>query len=316
MDWKEYSLVLGKFYFNIMNRGNSDLKDELDEPMNLNIILTREENEIIKRGKRTLIVPTKSSSKSAISSVLNEIVDSFQVPKLKKSEIKLKFTTLLSEKGEYNAFSNISNVLNFISHLSPVLNVQSVFQTKFVEEISELSAEMIIGSKPIAKIDSRDERGRSDVFNLVSYPQDKSENLFIPHWGLIVSGGLDEKILLSGLRRLLGFPSHQILPEIVEIEFWREKVNQFYEEKCSEMLKLLSPNSPSLKVTSSREAFDTFDKLLHDSKLLAAAYFPDDHKFAVYLPVYLPLILPIFVALVAFIKEIKAKQRALKVKEE
>ena len=54
-----------------------------------------------------------------------------------------------------------------------------------------------------------------------------------------------------------------------------------------------------------KESFDLIDSAFHDPKLIAAAYFPDEHKFAIYLPVYLPLILPI---LMAFIKEIKERR--------
>lgn len=49
------------------------------------------------------------------------------------------------------------------------------------------------------------------------------------------------------------------------------------------------------------------DKAVNDHSLLALLYFPNDQKFAVYLPLFLPTLLPIFGSIVAFYKHWREK---------
>lgn len=50
------------------------------------------------------------------------------------------------------------------------------------------------------------------------------------------------------------------------------------------------------------------DQAVNDQSLLALLYFPNDQKFAVYLPLFLPTLLPIFGSIVAFYKYWKGKE--------
>ena len=276
--------------------------------MNLNLILSKE-TEIKRIGKRALKVPNSKE----IKTVLTEIVDSFKIPNFRKSKIKLKFSFLTSKPTEISSFSNLNNL---VSHLSPVLSFESTFQTKYFDEFSGLTEDFFIGPNSIVKFDSRDERGKTEIFNFVfvfsSEEIKETKNLFIPNWGIVIQGSKDfktvEKVFISAFKRFLGFPKTQNLPEMFEIELWTEKLKEFYHQKSTELLKITSfDGSKVLKAKSTKEAFDMIETSLNDPKSLAAAYFPDDHKFAVYLPVYLPLILPILVGLIAIIKERKPK---------
>ena len=361
-------MAIGNCLFNVKNKGTSLNNLKYKELGNLNIILSAVEDEIIKIDKRTLKVPSSIDLKT----VLTEIVNSFKVPNLQKSEIKLKFTLLTKSNFKTeNNFLKTGNLNNFVSHLSPVLSFKTSFQIKFFDgKFSKLTTEMFIGSNPIAKFDSRDERGRKDLFNLVflltdtysdtngdtngdtnsdinsdSYTNSYTDThthtdkdtdsinyktLYIPNWGIIVTGSKYneehvEKVFISGLKRFLGFPKNKNLPEMFEIDIWNEKVKEFYFKKYSEMSKSLY-GSKWVKANSAKEAFDIIEQVYNDPKLLAAAYFPDDHKFAVYLPVYLPLILPILIGLISFIKKKKrgkvygggekGEEEELKVKKE
>ena len=50
------------------------------------------------------------------------------------------------------------------------------------------------------------------------------------------------------------------------------------------------------------------DQAASDQSLLSLLYFPNDQKFAVYLPLFLPTLLPILGSIVAFYKYWKGKE--------
>lgn len=327
---------IGSFSFDIKNRGT--LKDNKDVIINassfgFNLIISESDNTQSVNDYRTLVL----SPSEDIKTVLREIVNDFKIPNLRKSKIKLKFILLTSANGHLND-ELTKDFENFLSLLNPVVKFQTSFQVKYFDPLklngfNEFTAEMFIGSRAIAKIDSRDERGRDQVYNFVHFllPKDhtltKPNDIYIPDWGMVQYDWEMSKFM-TGLRRLLGFSDdkHMKLPELMEIDFWIVKVNEFYMKQSSEMLGLFSDTSgtvippeiyqsklhPALSALQSnnpRTVFDLINSAVHDPKSMAAAYFPDDHKFAVYLPVYLPLFLPIFVALVAYIKEAKKKRK-------
>ncbi len=45
-------------------------------------------------------------------------------------------------------------------------------------------------------------------------------------------------------------------------------------------------------------------------------YFPDEHKYAIYLPLFLPVLLPVFTGLRAELRHLKAKRALAKAKAE
>lgn len=50
--------------------------------------------------------------------------------------------------------------------------------------------------------------------------------------------------------------------------------------------------------------------------MVAMLYFPDEHKYAIYLPLFLPVLLPIFTGLRAELRHLKAKRALAKAKAE
>ncbi len=61
--------------------------------------------------------------------------------------------------------------------------------------------------------------------------------------------------------------------------------------------------------TASKIAFENSEKAFYDYSLLALLYFPDDQKYAVYLPLFLPMCLPIFLSSVGALKHFKASRK-------
>ncbi|XP_062867533.1 GPI transamidase component PIG-S [Trichomycterus rosablanca] len=58
----------------------------------------------------------------------------------------------------------------------------------------------------------------------------------------------------------------------------------------------------------SREAILASERAFFDPSLLHLLYFPDDQKFAIYIPLFLPMCVPIVLSLLKIVKEIKQKR--------
>ncbi|XP_026680143.1 GPI transamidase component PIG-S-like [Diaphorina citri] len=60
-------------------------------------------------------------------------------------------------------------------------------------------------------------------------------------------------------------------------------------------------------LTLSREAFNQSEAAFTHPSLLALLYFPDDQKYAVYIPLFLPVMIPVILSLHAIIDWVKKK---------
>lgn len=58
----------------------------------------------------------------------------------------------------------------------------------------------------------------------------------------------------------------------------------------------------------SREAILASERAFFDPSLLHLLYFPDDQKFAIYIPLFLPMGVPIVLSLLKIINEIRQKR--------
>ena len=172
---------------------------------------------------------------------------------------------------------------------------------------------------------------------------DEESSIFIPQWGAVYSPSHslnDQEIICDiaiqifheSIRKLLGFSTYHPL----EIDFWIAQMKKSFLNRSFELFSnlelglnnsdglvlppMLAKNKlfPSVKlfhstenlnISENREIFELIDSVFHDPSLIGAPYFPNDHKFAVYLPVYLPLFLPILVALISYLKEFKARRK-------
>lgn len=58
----------------------------------------------------------------------------------------------------------------------------------------------------------------------------------------------------------------------------------------------------------SREAILASERAFFDPSLLHLLYFPDDQKFAIYIPLFLPMCVPIVLSLLKIVSEIKQRR--------
>jgi len=79
---------------------------------------------------------------------------------------------------------------------------------------------------------------------------------------------------------------------------------------CQRAMEALSKNRLSEAYVASKEALDNSEKAFFDPSLLEHLYFPDDQKFAIYMPLFLPIGLPIAASLLAAFKWVKTLKQA------
>lgn len=60
---------------------------------------------------------------------------------------------------------------------------------------------------------------------------------------------------------------------------------------------------------ASKEAITSSERAFFDPSLLHLLYFPDDQKFAIYIPLFLPMAVPILLSLVKILHEAKQSRK-------
>lgn len=63
---------------------------------------------------------------------------------------------------------------------------------------------------------------------------------------------------------------------------------------------------------ASKDAITASERAFFDPSLLHLLYFPDDQKFAIYIPLFLPMAVPILLSLVKILREAKQKKAPTK----
>lgn len=66
----------------------------------------------------------------------------------------------------------------------------------------------------------------------------------------------------------------------------------------------------------SREAILASERAFFDPSLLHLLYFPDDQKFAIYIPLFLPMCVPILLSLLKMLGEIRRSRAERRAKED
>lgn len=150
--------------------------------------------------------------------------------------------------------------------------------------------------------------GVSDVSKHVPLMQLKSSTLRA--WQLdsmyrlkIIEQYTNARITLTSLSRLLGEISN-----IVIIEEVGQAVTESVEATL-EVLKCLEKGKLEEALEYSKIAFETSEFAFTHSSLLALLYFPDDQKYAVYIPLFLPVMIPVLMSLRGVKKWIQLKYK-------
>jgi phosphatidylinositol glycan class S len=63
------------------------------------------------------------------------------------------------------------------------------------------------------------------------------------------------------------------------------------------------------------EAIELAEKAFFDPTMVSMLYFPDEHKYAIYMPLFVPISVPLVMALLKEVKKLKQQQKK-KTKEE
>jgi len=112
---------------------------------------------------------------------------------------------------------------------------------------------------------------------------------------------LDSKSTLSSLSHLLSQISNIVI---------REEIGQMVEkavEKVGESSVLIEEAKLVEGYESSREALELSETAFFDQSLLALLYFPDDQKYAIYIPFFLPVGIPVIFSLKTIFKFLKGE---------
>lgn len=60
---------------------------------------------------------------------------------------------------------------------------------------------------------------------------------------------------------------------------------------------------------ASKEAVTSSERAFFDPSLLHLLYFPDDQKFAIYIPLFLPMAVPILLSLAKIVRETRQRKK-------
>ena len=64
-----------------------------------------------------------------------------------------------------------------------------------------------------------------------------------------------------------------------------------------------------LAFQASKEAVTSSERAFFDPSLLHLLYFPDDQKFAIYIPLFLPMAVPILLSLAKIVREARQRKK-------
>ncbi|KAM4700716.1 GPI transamidase component PIG-S [Discoglossus pictus] len=103
----------------------------------------------------------------------------------------------------------------------------------------------------------------------------------------------------------------QLLDQIGNIVINDNVASEVYHAVSSVQLALSELESGRLESAfqASKEAITSSEKAFFDPSLLHLLYFPDDQKFAIYIPLFLPMAVPILLSLVKIVKEYKTSTK-------
>ncbi|XP_071448081.1 GPI transamidase component PIG-S [Hetaerina americana] len=95
------------------------------------------------------------------------------------------------------------------------------------------------------------------------------------------------KLTLQSLSQLLGEIGNIVIQNDVGASVWKAT------EGVERATELLAAGDLPAAFAVSRDAFVSAEKAFTDQSLLALLYFPDDQKYAVYIPLFLPVMIPV-----------------------
>ena len=78
---------------------------------------------------------------------------------------------------------------------------------------------------------------------------------------------------------------------------------------CSDAERLLSSARMEAAYERSLAAFAAAEKAFFDPSLLALLYFPEDQKYAIYIPLFLPVGIPVVLSIKTIVKYLRGEKQ-------
>nr|BAE20638.1 unnamed protein product [Mus musculus] len=116
-------------------------------------------------------------------------------------------------------------------------------------------------------------------------------------WARSVENMATATTTLTSLAQLLGKISNIVIKDDVASEVYRAVA------AVQKAAKALALGHLSSAFAASQEAVTSSERAFFDPSLLHLLYFPDDQKFAIYIPLFLPMAVPILLSLVKIFQE-------------
>lgn len=116
-------------------------------------------------------------------------------------------------------------------------------------------------------------------------------------WARSVENLATATTTLTSLAQLLGKISNIVIKDDVASEVYRAVA------AVQKAAKALALGHLSSAFAASQEAVTSSERAFFDPSLLHLLYFPDDQKFAIYIPLFLPMAVPILLSLVKIFQE-------------
>ncbi|KAJ6657285.1 hypothetical protein lerEdw1_002652 [Lerista edwardsae] len=104
----------------------------------------------------------------------------------------------------------------------------------------------------------------------------------------------------------------QLLDKISNIVIKDDVASQVYHavESAQRAMQELELGHLDTAFQASKDAITASERAFFDPSLLHLLYFPDDQKFAIYIPLFLPMAVPILLSLLKILREAKQKKKA------
>ena len=102
----------------------------------------------------------------------------------------------------------------------------------------------------------------------------------------------------------------KLLDEIGNIVI-RDDIAQLIKESVKsikEACENLKTGNLGIAYEQSRRAFELSEKAFYDSSLLALLYFPEDQKYAIYVPLFLPISIPVILSFFKAVKWLRSSE--------
>eukprot|EP00079_Xenopus_tropicalis_P020659 XP_012811796.1 PREDICTED: GPI transamidase component PIG-S isoform X1 [Xenopus tropicalis] len=122
-------------------------------------------------------------------------------------------------------------------------------------------------------------------------------------WSRVVENIATVTTTLTSLAQLLDQIGNIVINDIVASEVYHAV------SSVQTALSELEAGRLESAFQASKEAISSSEKAFFDPSLLHLLYFPDDQKFAIYIPLFLPMAVPIFLSLIKIAKEYKQSKK-------